>query len=306
MTDARRPGNPDAEAGMRDSQRPERWQQGSFARPEWRAIDNAQQHGGHTVELFYEVHDGQGPYLLLVHGFLSSRAQWSPNIAALARVTRPVVVELLGHNRSPAPDDPDPYHPTAYVTAFEQLRQQLGAESWFVCGQSLGAALTMRYALTYPSHVRAQIFTNSSAALADVAWLEARRASALEQATGIESEGHAALEKLRVHPIHARRLPAEVHAALLADAQHHTPRGIARTLRYTTPNAPVRDRLPELQVPTLLVWGEREKRFEANRYFAEQAIPDLQVVGTPAGHAVNIEAAEAFNTAVCHFVHQYT
>lgn len=254
------------------------------------------------MELYYDVHTGHGPYLLLVHGFLSSRAQWAPNIAALARVTRPVVVELLGHGRSPAPDDPAAYHPEAYVAAFEQLRQQLGAERWLLCGQSLGAALTMRYALTYPERVMAQVFTNSSAALADAAWTQARRASALEQAEEVESAGHAALEKLRVHPVHARRLPADIHAALLADARLHTPRGIANTLRHTTPNAPVRERLAELRVPTLLVCGEREKRFETNRYYAEQAIPGLQVVGTPAGHAVNIEAAEAFNTAVGHFV----
>mgnify|MGYP003393949992 CR=1 FL=1 len=258
------------------------------------------------MELYYDVHDGQGPYILLVHGFLSSRAQWAPNLAALAQVTRPVVVELLGHGRSPGPDDPLSYHPEAYVAVFEQLRQRLGAERWFVCGQSLGAALTMRYALTYPEHVLAQVFTNSSAALADAAWIDARRASALEQAESVEREGHAGLEKLRVHPIHARRLPEAVHAILLADARQHTPRGIAQTLRYTTPNAPVRARLPELQVPTLLVCGEREKRFEANRYFAEQAIPGLQVVGTAAGHAVNIEAAETFNTAVCDFVRRYS
>ncbi len=258
------------------------------------------------MELSYDVHAGHGPYLLLVHGFLSSRSQWLPNIPVLARVTRPVVVELLGHGRSPAPDDPAPYHPDAYVAAFEQLRQTLGAESWLLCGQSLGAALTMRYALTYPEHVIAQAFTNSSAALADDAWIQARRSSALEQADSVESEGHAALEKLRVHPVHATRLPADVQAALLADARCHTPRGIALTLRYTTPQASVRERLHSLQVPTLLVCGEREKRFEANRRFAEQTIPGLHVVGTPAGHAVNIEAAEAFNTAVGAFVSRYS
>ncbi len=257
------------------------------------------------MELSYDVHAGHGPHLLLVHGFLSSRAQWLPNLPVLARVTRPVVVELLGHSRSPAPDDPAAYHPDAYVAVFEQLRQELGAARWLLCGQSLGAALTMRYALTYPEHVIAQAFTNSSAALADAAWIQARRRSALEQADSVESEGYAALEKLRVHPVHATRLPADVHAALLADAQHHTPRGIAQTLRYTTPQAPVRERLHSLQVPTLLVCGEREKRFEANRHFAEQTIPGLQVVGTPAGHAVNIEAAEAFNRAVCDFVSRH-
>jgi hypothetical protein len=61
-----------------------------------------------TMQLYYDVHAGTGPYMLLVHGFLSSRSQWRLNLAALAGVVRPVVVELWGHGRSPAPTDPVP------------------------------------------------------------------------------------------------------------------------------------------------------------------------------------------------------
>ena len=87
----------------------------------------------------------------------------------------------------------------------------------------------------------------------------------MQQAEEIERDGRAALERIRVHPSHAKRLPPDVHAELLADAQLHTPRGIANTLRYTTPNVPVRERVKDLRVPTLLVCGERETRFVPNR-----------------------------------------
>jgi 2-succinyl-6-hydroxy-2,4-cyclohexadiene-1-carboxylate synthase len=254
------------------------------------------------MQLYYDVHAGTGPYVLLVHGFLSSRTQWRLNLAALARVMRPVVVELWGHGRSPAPADPAPYYPEAYIAALDQIRAQLGVERWFLCGQSFGAALTLRYALTYPDRVIAQAFTNSSAALADAEWVQARRASALQQAEEIERDGHAALTRLRVHPIHARRLPPEVHVEMLADTQLHTPGGIANTLRYATPNVPVRERVKDLRVPTLLVCGERETRFMPLRAFAEREIPGLQVVGANAGHAVNIQAAEVFNAAVVDFL----
>ena len=49
---------------------------------------------------YWEVHDlGQGPYMLMVHGFLSSRAQWRINLPALGAFCRPVLLELLGHGR---------------------------------------------------------------------------------------------------------------------------------------------------------------------------------------------------------------
>jgi pimeloyl-ACP methyl ester carboxylesterase len=241
----------------------------------------------------------------MVHGFLSSRAQWQLNLAALGQVSRPVVLELWGHGRSPSPDDPKYYHPDAYVAFFEVLRERLGAEQWLVCGQSLGAALTLRYALTHPSRVIAHVFTNSNAGLADPEWIHARRQSAREQAEAIEREGQAAVERIPVHPRHAKRLPADVHQALLEDAALHAPLGIARTLRYTTPESPVRDRVGENQIPTLLVCGERERRFASKREFVESTMPHLKVVGTPGGHAVNIETADAFNTAVVAFLRQH-
>lgn len=187
---------------------------------------------------------------------------------------------------------------------FDTLRQRLGAEQWIVCGQSLGAALTMRYVLTHPSRVIAHVFTNSNAGLADAEWLDARRQSAHDQADAIDREGRAAVERIPVHPQHAKRLPTDVQSALVEDAALHTPQGIARTLRYTTLESPVRERVGENQVPTLLVCGERERRFTSKREFVESAMPHLQVVGTPGGHAVNLETADEFNAAVVAFIRQ--
>ena len=48
-------------------------------------------------------------------------------------------------------------------------------------------------------------------------------------------------------------------------------------------NVPVRERVKDLRVPTLLVCGERETRFMPLRAFAEREIPGLQVVGPMSG-----------------------
>src|SRR6478672_7352834 len=118
-------------------------------------------------QLHIETHGNDGPHLLLVHGFLMSRAQWLPNLQALSEVCRPVVVELLGHGRSSAPSDPASYHPDAYVAAFDDIRRSLGVDRWWLCGYSLGAGLTIRYALTHPDRVFGHAFTNSTSAFAD-------------------------------------------------------------------------------------------------------------------------------------------
>lgn len=251
--------------------------------------------------LHFEVHPGTGSHLLLVHGMLASRAQWLRNVEALGRVARPVVIELYGHARSPSPEDPAAYRPEAYVEEFERIRASLGAERWLVCGQSLGAALTLRYALDRPERVIAQVFTNSNSALADAAWGGQVRAGMEATARALEARGVAALDAFPVHPRRAKRLPADVQEALVADAALANPRGIALTALHTVPDSSVRERVRELRVPTLLVVGEREERFAEQRRYAEATIPKLEVVGADAGHAVNAEAWPVFNAAVASF-----
>ena len=95
-----------------------------------------------------------------------------PNLEALSTVATPVVAELWGHGRSPAPEEPAAYHAASYVAEFERIRADVGAERWFVCGLSLGAALTIRYALDHPDRVLGEVFTNSTSALADRAWID--------------------------------------------------------------------------------------------------------------------------------------
>jgi pimeloyl-ACP methyl ester carboxylesterase len=251
--------------------------------------------------LYYEVHGDTGPFMLLVHGMLSSRAQWMLNIEALSEFCRPVVVELLGHGRSPSPREAGAYAPACYVQEFETIRESVGAERWLVCGQSLGAALTLRYSLDCPDRVIAQAFTNSNSALADEAWRERVIPLMAAQARHLRHVGRAALERHPLNPARGKRLPALARDLLVADYALHTPEGIAATGLYTVPESSVRDRAATITVPTLLVAGEREEGFAEARVFAEATIPCIEVVRLDAGHAVNMEAADAFNEAVAAF-----
>jgi len=254
------------------------------------------------MALHFEVHGNAGPFVLLVHGILASRAQWLGNLEALSSISRPVVVELLGHGRSPSPNDPAAYTPAAYLAEFERVREAVGADRWVVCGQSLGAALTLRYALDYPDRVTAQVFTNSNSALAEAGWAEQMRAGLDGIAERLEREGQAALDGLPMHPSRGRRLPADVRQALTADARLHDPVGVARAFRHTVPLSPVRARIATNQVPALLVVGRHERGFAPARRYAEAVMPKLTVVEADAGHAVNAEDASCFDLAVTDFL----
>lgn len=255
--------------------------------------------------LHYDVHDGDGPYVLMVHGFLSSRAQWILNLDALAAVGRPVVVELFGHGRSPSPEEGDAYTPVSYAHQFEHIREELGGDRWFVIGQSLGAALTLRYVFDHPERVIAHVFTNSQSALAEDGWEERVRAGMDAQTKALEADGARAIAEHPLNPSRASRLPAGVRDALVEDTKLHDPRGIAMTGMHTVPGSSVRNRVRENAVPALLTVGEREERFAPYRTFAESSMPLLESIGLDAGHAVNIEAADGWNAAVVSFLRRH-
>lgn len=256
---------------------------------------------GRDPLLYFEVHGQEGPHLLLVHGFLSSRAHWLLNLETLSKSFRPVVIELLGHAHSPSPDEADPYAPDSYVEEFESIRGKLGAERWLVCGQSLGAALTLRYSLHHADRVIAQVFTNSNSALAGGDWAKGVMPIMEAQARELERAGRAALDNHPFRPTRSRRLPPRAKAALIADYALHNPLGIARTARHTIPYSSVRDRIADTKAPTLLVAGDREEGFRQQLRFAEQAIPGISVAHLNTGHAVNIEDAPGFNAALAEF-----
>ncbi|MBW2414008.1 MAG: alpha/beta fold hydrolase [Deltaproteobacteria bacterium] len=250
----------------------------------------------------YEVLPGRGPHLLLVHGMLSSRSQWRPNLPALSRVCRPVVLELYGHGRSPAPDAVEAYHPDRYVDAFERIGDQIGAERWFVLGQSLGAALTLRYALAHPERVIAQLLTNTSSAFSPPEWGRDLEPAMRALQSAVSEHGAAAVERMPIHPRQARRLAPEIKAALVADAAEHDPQGIAFSGRGTVVHAALGHRLRENRVPALLACGTHEKRFTPLRDRAARHMPLLEIEDMDGGHSVNLDAPAEFDRAAVRFI----
>jgi pimeloyl-ACP methyl ester carboxylesterase len=224
-----------------------------------------------------------------------------PNLEALAAFCRPVIVELLGHGRSPSPLDPECYTPNRYVLEFERIREKLGVARWFVCGQSLGASLTLRYGLNRPEHIIAQVFTNSRSALSENLPEDAMKAVAKR----LEEEGRKVLDEFPLHPSKNRHLQPEIREALLDDMNLINLRGLSYNLQYMVPQCSVCKMIHENRIPTLLIVGKFDKQFAPLLAFAKKTIPNLEVLVYDGGHAVNIDAAEHFNQAVQDFISRF-
>lgn len=256
---------------------------------------------GEMPHLHVEVMNGSGPPIFLVHGMLSSNLQWRSNLAALATVARPVIFELWVHGSSPTPELAAHYAVGSYIAEFERVRKELGAPRITLCGLSFGAGLTMRYSLMHPEAVIAQVFTNSMSALTAPAE-STQQTETL--AAEIEEGGIDAIAEMPFHPKFANRLALEIRAALVETAARVNPRAVAMAIRHTLPGLSLVRELEQIKVPTLLVNGTWEKSFQPLRESLMNRIPASRVVDLPAGHAVNLEVPEAFNSAVVDFLLQ--
>ncbi|MFT3801378.1 MAG: alpha/beta fold hydrolase [Burkholderiaceae bacterium] len=250
-----------------------------------------------------QVPDGSGPYLFLLHGMLSSHRQWTSNLDALARFSRPVLFDLWGHGDSPCPLDRESYELESLIEQIDRVRRELGADRVLLCGQSFGAGLMMRYAIAYPERVIALVITNSMSALSPPHAFGTPEQRA-ERAARIEAGGRAAIRDLPFHPRHAKRLAPDVRQTLISAADQVDPRAFARLSTISAPRLSVSDELHRLRTPTLLVNGRWEKSFQPLRESAQRSIADCRVADVEAGHAVNLENAAAFDEAVGDFFQQ--
>jgi pimeloyl-ACP methyl ester carboxylesterase len=251
--------------------------------------------------IYYEVHGKKGPYLLLVHGMLSGRAQWMLNLEALGSFCRPVVVELFGHGRSPAPEDPQCYTPDYYMVEFERIRKELSVERWFICGQSLGAALTLNYALNHPEKIVAQIFTNSRSALTDESMDETMKFVA----GLIEEKGQEVIDDFPLHPSKNKHLSPDVKSALIEDVEQVDIGGFSKTCLYTVASSSLRHLIHTNIVPTLLIAGKFDRQFMPMLDFAKINFPNLELLILDGGHAVNLDVPDRFNEAVTEFMSRF-
>ncbi|MFT7648563.1 MAG: pimeloyl-ACP methyl ester carboxylesterase [Candidatus Poriferisodalaceae bacterium] len=252
------------------------------------------------------IHDGVGPHALMVHGALCSRSYWTANLEALQEVCRPVVVELWGHGQSPSPADPDSYSPASYAAQFELIRTELDVDDWFTIGQSMGAALTLRYGLTHPDRVRAQIITNSSSAFADPkVWRERNRTTIAKIASEVEARGMEALRESWINPGRSDKVVQPTRDQLIAEFAEHTAAGVIGGLQHTNKACPLGERLAEVSRPTLLTNGIEETRFQA-RLPAARQIPEIEIVEIDASHAVNAQNPEQWNAAAIPFLQRHS
>lgn len=241
------------------------------------------------VELYYEVH-GEGPVILLTHGYSATSQMWRGQIAALSDGYRLVLWDMRGHGQSDSPEDQGLYSEAATVADMAALLDAVGADEAIIGGLSLGGYMSLAFHLKYPERTRALLIFDSGPgyknAEARAQWNESAEATARD----FETRGLARLVE---------------RSAEMAQSVHRSAAGLARAARGMLAQQDDRiiQSLPEIGVPTLVLVGGDDKPFLGATDYMAAKIPGARKVVIPdAGHAANIDQAGAFNEAVRGFL----
>jgi pimeloyl-ACP methyl ester carboxylesterase len=244
---------------------------------------------------------GQGQPLLLLHGFFGDTRVWRPQFEQLADEYEVVAWDTPGCGHSS--DPPDTFRMADYARCLAAFIDALGLQRLHVLGLSFGSTLALELYRQNPQLSRTLLLASAYAGWtgslpADV--VEKRLAQTIPD---LDLPAEQVVARYNSPGLLSESAPASVIAENAAIMSDFHPAGMKLMVRALA-EADLRDVLPRIEVPTLLLYGDMDVRSPVSIGEALHAqIPGSRLVVLPgAGHVSNFEAPERFNAEVLRFV----
>jgi pimeloyl-ACP methyl ester carboxylesterase len=264
-----------------------------------------------TIELG-EGSPGTQP-IVFVHGLSGSWPNWLEQLPVLARDHRVLACDLPGFGHSPMPAGEISI--PGYARVLDGLLAQREIDAAAVVGNSMGGFIGAELAISFPQRVERLVLV-SAAGLSTYNEPRAARATpALRRldrvlaatAAWVASKSDTVTRRPRLRRAalnlvvsHPDRLPAALAAEQVRGAGKP---GFIDALQAVI-DYDVRERLPEIACPTLIVWGDRDRLISVrDAAVFEQLIPDARkVIYEDTGHMAMLERPQAFNALLEQFL----
>jgi len=253
------------------------------------------------LQIAYE-RTGSGPALVLLHGYVGDGlTTWRRQLDGLCDEFTVVAWDAPGAGRST--DPPELFGLDGYADCLAGFLQELRLGNACVAGVSFGGILALALQRRHSALSSALILASAYAGWAGSLppeLTEKRLRQALALADGAPEAFVAAL----LPTMFSGPVPRETVDDFRASMEAFHPRGFRAMARASAED--VRDVLPHINVPTLLVYGDRDARAPLTiAQDLQAAIAGSTLIVLPeAGHVCNVEAPDAFNATVRDFLRE--
>lgn len=245
---------------------------------------------------------GQGPAVVLLHGFPLSRDMWSPQEEALAQAGfRLVTPDLRGFGESDAPEGP--YSMSLFSDDVIALLDHLEIDRAVIGGMSMGGYILLDLLERYPERAAAAVFittrstADSKPAKADRrALLERTKKNGTRTMAEIASSILLAGETLEHNPQLVRTVYRWMTSTDI--------RGIEGALQALLDRKDYSSTLGAFDLPSLVIGADQDSAVQQEDIRAlTEGLPASELcMISRAGHMVNLEQPEAFNECLLRFL----
>jgi len=239
---------------------------------------------------------GRGDPLVVIHGGSSGARAWMKNMEELSENYTIYVPDLPGFGHSQAIDGD--YYIPELVEFVDSFSHNLGLKRFHLMGHSLGGGIALSYALKFPHKLKKLVLVSSLCLGREIA-LWVRLLSNCVLCRGV---GRTVLTILRGVKWVVGKLFATVEFVIPLSRFSLSLGGKITTLKEQT--TVLLNRLSEIMVPTLVVWGAKDPIVPARQaYVAAELIPDCQVkVFEDGGHSVYRDKVGEFSQTLAKFL----
>ncbi|VVS93921.1 alpha/beta fold hydrolase [Desulfoluna spongiiphila] len=260
---------------------------------------------GHTV---HWLEAGDGPALVLVHGWSCSGFFWKPMIPLLKKKYRVLAPDLPGHGLSSK--EHDSYLPEKQAARLLEWLSAIGVDRFVLVGHSMGGEIAARMALDAPGRVLSLVLAGAIGLRQvrdSLPWYARLALTPVAQKVANRFLTEKALaQSHRLFMTGPGRPPYPECTRDIILTNTNTPRDLT-TLSQTTRDGLFRDfidqQAPRIDTPVLCLWGEMDKLvpLSAGKAYA-RLIPGAHLARIPAtGHMIPWEEPERMASEIIDF-----
>lgn len=263
-------------------------------------------------QIFYETF-GDGDPIFLTYGLGGNTKLWNNQISDLSSLYQLILWDQRGEGYSSCPLDTDGFMIDRSVEDLLVLMNELKIDSAIVGGQSLGGGVSLRFALKYPNRTKALIVCNSHSAsgLASSNNMRSVRNRTLEMFEEgypfnsivnylIENEPNL-LSRFENNMNYKNK---DIRDSLMHMFDNVKPLAYINMIKAMRLQDDVSMRLSELEMPVLLLTGDRDPSRESMEFMSAKISNCIYEIVSNAGHHANIDNPKDFNSKILKFINQ--
>lgn len=252
--------------------------------------------------------EGEGYPLVMLHGFTGDNSTWLECTKALTKASKLVMIEMIGHGKTSAPESIHRYKVMTVVDDIGRIMRELHIEKADFIGYSMGGRVALAFAIENPAFVRKLVLESTSPGLQKESDREVRRNSDRKLAEMIEQKGlEWFVDYWENIPLFEsqKNIPESIRLRIKEQRKLNSTKGLSNSLigMGTGAQPSAWNEIENYKGEVLFITGALDKKFVS---IAEEMVKKVKnsdwVNVDGCGHAIHVEQPEKFGTIVNGFL----